>query len=110
MQVVFSYVVVAQRCCCHVCFDASSDVDVGIDDSLRGEAKAMLQSRKCAEFNMTKELVGVLLRRLRTFYANAMRVSVLNIFGRVENKLIDFFPTRRATWERLQNAESLDVL
>ena len=29
---------------------------------------------------------------------------------RIGNKLIDFFPTRRATWERLQNAENLDVL
>ena len=74
----------------------------------RGEAKAMTTKQKVCRVMTKKELVT---SKQTSYFLRKRHASFsTKTCGRVGNKLIDFFPTGRATWERLQNAESLDVL
>ena len=73
-----------------------------------GEAKAMTTKQKVCRVMTKKELItskqtSYFLRKRHTSFST-------KTCGRIGNKLIDFFLTGRATWGRLQNAESLDVL
>ena len=99
-------------CCegvCHVCFHLTHRRRTWMSASTRvcrSEVKAMTTKQKVCRV-MTKELVTC---KQTSYFLRKRHASFsTKTCGRVGNKLIDFFPTRRATWERLQNAESLDV-
>ena len=57
-----------------------------------------------------KKELAYLLSRLRTTDTTVMRASVLKLVEELERNHIDFFPSRRATWDHWKRAESLDVL
>ena len=64
--------------------------------------------RKCRLIGK-KELV-YLISRLRTIDTTIMRVSVVKVVEELEKNHIDFFQSRRVTWDHWKCAESLDVL
>ena len=66
------------------------------------------KQRKCRL--IAKKELTYLLSRLRTIDASIMRASVLKLVEELERNHIDFFQSRRATWDHWKSAESLDAL
>ena len=54
-------------------------------------------------------MLDYLLSRLRTTDTNIMRASVIKLLEGTEKNHIDFFQSRKSTWDNLRRAKSLDV-